>query len=265
MTTLLLSDIYAYVKARIDEISNNEDASLVTGDQAVEDLEKVIKAVTVAAVRKIHLEAPNILLKESVAFTSQSSDTEESTEGEQTRSSSSSDESDTPSTTPTAIGTQYYKHTLNAPSDFLRLVTLQMSDWSRPIQTLVGEDSAEYRKQGNIYLMGTPLRPVGALLHHGATPVIELYSCLSASATVLYARYIPEPAITTTGGVESIDIVGTLKYPCLDQITAETLRSIGRHQEAQVYDSLAVQPFRIDPDYARKNPVASERVNTVNG
>ena len=262
MTTLLLSDIYAYVKARLDEISNNEDASLVTGDQAVEDLEKVIKAVTVPAVRKIHLEAPNILLKESVAFPSSPS-TEEGNEGSQTRSSDS--DGDTPSTEPSPVGTQYYKHTLAVPSGFLRHVTLQMSDWSRPIQTLVGEDSAEYRKQGNIYLMGTPLRPVGALLHRGASPVIELYSCLSASATVLYARYIPEPAITTTNGVESIDIVGTLKHPCLDQITAETLRSIGRHQEAQAYDRLAVQPFFIDPDYARKNPVASERVNAVNG
>ena len=249
MLTLPVSDINEYVKARLDELSNNEDAQLVTGDQAVGDLEKIIEAVTVQSVRKIHLEAPNLLLKDGVAFPSASSASqqgEESLDDEQDRS--------------TAIDSHYYMHELDAPSDFLRLVTLRMSDWSRPIQTLVGEDSAEYRKQGNIYLMGTPRKPVGALVHRNGTGVIELYSCLSATATVLYAQYIPEPSIS--GTTPSVDIISTLKQPCLDQITAEVLRSIGRHQEAAVFDQLAVRPFYIDPDYARLNPPTGERFNT---
>lgn len=256
MLTLPVIDIKEYVKARLDELSNNEDAGLVTGDQAVEDLDRIIENVIVPSVRKIHLEAPNILLTGGVAFPSSS--TNQASQDENDRSSD--DEGDDASTT--IPDTQYYKREIAVPSDFLRLVTLQMSDWSRPIQTLVGEDSAEYRKQSNKYLMGTPKKPVGALLHRNGSGVMELFSCLSSTATVLYAQYIPEPSIT--GTTPSVSVVSTLKYPCLNRITAEVLRSLSRHQEASVYDALAVEPFYIDPDYRRLNPPASERFNRIN-
>lgn len=256
MLTLPVSDIKEYVKARLDEISNNDDAGLVSGDGAIEDLDKIIEAVIVPSVRKIHLEAPNILLTGGVAFPSSS--TNQASQEENDRSST--EEGDDASTT--IPDTQYHMLEIAVPSDFLRLVTLQMSDWSRPIQTLVGEDSAEYRKQSNKYLMGTPQKPVGALVHRNGTGVIELFSCLSSTATVLYAQYIPEPSIS--GTTPSVSVVSTLKYPCLNRITAEVLRSLSRHQEASVYDALAVEPFYIDPDYRRLNPPASERFNMTN-
>lgn len=256
MLTLTVSDIKDYVKARLDEISNNDDAGLVSGDGAIEDLDKIIENVIVPSVRKIHLEAPNILLTGGVAFPSSS--TNQASQGENDRASA--EEGDDASTT--IPDTQYHKIEIAVPSDFLRLVTLQMSDWSRPIQTLVGEDSAEYRKQSNKYLMGTPKKPVGALVHRNGSGVIELFSCLSSTATVLYAQYIPEPSIT--GNTPSVSVVSTLKYPCLNRITAEVLRSLSRHQEASVYDALAVEPFYIDPDYRRLNPPASERFNRTN-
>lgn len=246
MEALLYSNIKEYVKAKLDEIANNDDAQLVAGSQAVEDLDKEIETAVLPSVRKIHLDAPNVLLKGGVTFGQVS-------------------------LTPLQItGTDLYKMSFAAPSQtstFMRLVTLKMSDWKRPIQTLVAEDSAEYHKQQNIYLMGTPSRPVGALVHGNGVGTIELYSCSSGSAT-LSGQYIPEPekADVTDGGVvvdHSVQIIPTLKYPCLNQITAEVLRSLGRHQEAAVYEQLAVQPFRIDPDWARLNPIASERFNNA--
>lgn len=235
MKTLSVSNIKEYVKARLDELSNNEDAALVAGDNAVEDLDAIIVKCIVPAVRKIHLDAPNILLKDGVVF-------------------------DSVILTKTQIGgTDYYKCSFTAPQDFLRLVTLQMSDWTRPIQTLVGEDSAEYRKQGNRYLIGTPSRPVGALVHRGGSGTLELFSCSSAAATMLSSRYIPEPAISSS----NISVISTLEYPCMEQVTAEVLRSIGRYNDATVFDALAVKPFRIDPEWVRMNPADGERFNTT--
>lgn len=240
MLSLYFSDIKHYVKARLDELSNNEDAMLVANDQAVEDLEKEIEAAIIPSVRKIHLDAPNVLLKNGVAFS-------------QITVSFSA-----------ISGTDYYKGYFAVPSQtstFMRLITLKMSDWSRPIQTLVAEDSAEYRKQQNPYLMGTPQRPVGALVHGNGVGVIEMYSCSSSSAS-LSGQYVPEPEMDTDGTGDYVSIIPTLQTPCLEQITAEVLRSIGRHQEAVLHEQLALQPFRIDPDWARLNPPNGERFNS---
>ena len=237
MLSLGLSDIYTYVKSRLDELSNNDDALLVSNNQGVEDLEKEIDAVVEPAIRKIHLDAPNILLKEGNSLAG-------SDVSAQDRASVS----------------EYYIARINVPNDFLRLVTLKLNEWERPIQTLLGEDSAEYRKQQNPYLMGTPQRPVGFLTHQGqkSNGVIELYSIINNNPVITFGWYVPNPVLNNN----VVDIIETLKYPCLNQITAEVLRSLGRHQEAVVYDRLAVQPFYIDPDYARLNPPTSERFNS---
>lgn len=238
------NDIIEFVKARLDELSNNDDASLVAASTAVEDLEKIVDSCVLPAVRKIHLDAPNLLLKSGLSLSTAYS-----------------------SMSTTAItGTNYYKVniTLKTNINFLRLVTLKMSEWARPIQTLFGEDGAEYRKQGNKFLMGTPNRPAGFLLHEaGGEGLIELYSVSSSSPTLQSGMYISEPEKVAGSAGDYVYVVGTLKASCLNQITADVLRCIGRHQEAEVYDRLAIQPFNIEPDYLRKNPVMSERVNTT--
>lgn len=285
------SDIKEYVKARLDELSNNEDAMLVAGDQAVEDLEKEIEAAIIPSVRKMHLDAPNVLLKEgetvyvnNVVF-NQRADVDESSmlvvepqtlifppeggvqnvivrtvqnwevevnEGEPSRT----------------FDQEWYKYTIllyDNKIPMLRLISLQMSDWTRPIQTLVNEDSAEYRKQRNRYLRGTNTKPIGALVRIAGRPAIELYSCTSNTATLTHFEYVPEPELLPAVSPDHVEICEPLKYPCLNQITAHVLRSIGMVQEAAQYDRMAVQPFYIDPDYARLNPQAGERFNAEVG
>jgi hypothetical protein len=68
MYHLNYSDIKHYVKTRLDELSNNEDAMLVASDQAVEDLDKEIESAVLPSVRKMHLDAPNVLLKDGELF-----------------------------------------------------------------------------------------------------------------------------------------------------------------------------------------------------
>lgn len=285
MISLYLSDIKEYVKAKLDELSNNDDAMLVSSDNAVEDLDKEIKAAVLPSVRKIHLDAPNVLLRngESLMKCNCYCDTS-GRGGEQTLAvepqtlifspeggvqnaivrtvpSWTVDVSEgEPSRTFTL---DHYKYYLVLPDDFMRLITLQMDDWSRPIQTLVNEDSAEYRKQSNRFLRGTSRKPVGALVHQNGIAVAELYSCSSNVASIAYGQYVPEPSIKVYGGKEYVSVCEPLKYPCLNQITADVLRSIGMAQAAALYDRMAVQPFYIDPDYARLNPPFGERFNNT--
>jgi hypothetical protein len=286
MLSLYFSDIKHYVKSRLDELSNNDDALLVSSDQAVEDLEKEIEAAVLPSVRKIHLDAPNVLLRDGYplekypCYCEDVSDEEEEmvlTVEPQTLifppeggvqnvivRTESAWEVDVEDGEPErTLQLKYYKYFLVLPQDFLRLVTLQMSDWSRPIQTLVNEDSAEYRKQRNRYLRGTNTKPIGALVHQNGIAMAELYSCTSNVATMMFGQYIPEPYVLTYNGDKYTSICEPLKYPCLNQITAHVLRSIGRVQEAAQYDRMAVQPFYIDPDYARLNPPVGERFNTT--
>ena len=283
MLSLYFNDIKQYVKARLDELSNNEDAMLVSDSQSVEDLDKEIEASVVPSVRKIHLDAPNVLLRDgrplekfpcycenaeivdndvlvveprtlifspdggtqNVIVRTAPSWTVEVAEGERTRQ----------------LSLEYYKYFLVLPNDFMRLVTLQMSDWSRPIQTLVNEDSAEYRKQRNRFLRGTNTKPIGALVHQNGIAMAELYSCTSNMATMMFGQYVPEPSAFSYNNDSYVNVCEPLKFPCLNQITANVLRGIGRTQEAALYDRLAVQPFYIDPDYARLNPPVGERFN----
>lgn len=286
MLPLYFSDIKAYVKARMDELSNNDDAFLISSDGSVEDLEKEIEAAILPSVRKIHLDAPNVLLRDGMPLEKypcycETMDDEEvervivvepktlifppegGTQNVVVRTEPNWEVDVDEGEPERQLALEYYKYFLVLPDDFLRLITLQMSDWSRPIQTLVNEDSAEYRKQTNRYLRGTNTKPIGALVHQNGVAMAELYSCASNMATMMFGQYVPEPAAYTYNGDKYVSICEPLKYPCLNQITAHVLRSIGRNQEAVQYDRMAVQPFYIDPDYARLNPPIGERFNTT--
>ena len=287
MLPLYFSDIKHYVKARLDELSNNEDALLVQSDNAVEDLDKEIEAAVLPSVRKMHLDAPNVLLKDGYPLekfpyyceTAGRDDEDEMVlvvepktlifppEGGMqnviVRTVPSWEVDVSEGEPERTLQLEYYKYFLVLPSDFLRLVTLQMSDWDRPIQTLVNEDSAEYRKQRNRYLRGTNTKPIGALVHQNGNAMVELYSCTSNVATMMFGQYIPEPKLQAYNGDKYVGICEPLRDPCLNQITAHVLRCIGRVQEAAQYDRMAVQPFYIDPDYARLNPPVGERFNTT--
>lgn len=292
MLPLYFSDIKAYVKARMDELSNNDDAFLISSDGSVEDLEKEIEAAVVPSVRKMHLDAPNVLLRDGVEFNkdhwpyyepadNEPADTEEEDfivepqtliftpdGGIQNVNVYTTLTWHVESVNEGKAQTEYangvFKYVMKLPDDFLRLITLQMSDWSRPIQTLINEDSAEYRKQQNKYLRGTWERPIGAIVHRMPYgDFLELYCCKSNAATLRYGQYVPEPRVVNTPLGEMVPICSPLKYPCLNQITAHVLRGIGRAQEAALYDRMAVQPFYIDPDYSRLNPPVGERFNTT--
>ena len=169
MTPLPLSEIEAFVRARLDEVANG-DAGFVNADSL--NIANAVRRCAMPAIRNVHLVAPNVLL-----------------DGIRTDSMPQCSVSD-------GVGT------FKAPAGFMRLVSLRFNGWDIPVQTLVNEDSVEYRKQKNKFLRGTPRHPVAAITHASLDSgfVIEAYT-VAGSATIADFRYVPEIKITDDDNV----------------------------------------------------------------
>ena len=87
---------------------------------------------------------------------------------------------------------------IHLPDDFMRLVTFQMSDWSRAVTTAISEDDPQYELQNSRYpgIRGNPQNPVVAISMQPIGLVLDFYSCTGGeNVFVRRARYIPIPRI----------------------------------------------------------------------
>lgn len=66
--------------------------------------------------------------------------------------------------------------TITAPVDFLRLHTLKMAEWSKPVHIAISIDHPLYRNQLNKYTRGHKDKPVVVLSHIGASSTLTYYS-----------------------------------------------------------------------------------------
>lgn len=87
---------------------------------------------------------------------------------------------------------------IHLPDDFMRLVSFQMSDWSRAVTTAISEDDPQYELQSSRYpgIRGNPQKPIVAITAQPIGLVLEFYSCTAGeNVFVRRARYIPYPRI----------------------------------------------------------------------
>lgn len=108
------------------------------------------------------------------------------------------------------------------PEDFLRLVSFQMSDWSRAVSVAITEDNPLYARQSSRYggIRGCPQKPVVALVPYSTGLALEFYSCtMGDSVTVKKGTYIPMPTIKDEGGTKTIEFCEKLK-PAIVYYTA---------------------------------------------
>lgn len=87
---------------------------------------------------------------------------------------------------------------IDLPNDFLRLVTFQMSDWSRAVTEAITETHPLYAQQSSRYagVRGCPQKPVVALVSSKGGLSLEFYSCTAGEGvTVKKGEYIPMPKI----------------------------------------------------------------------
>lgn len=80
---------------------------------------------------------------------------------------------------------------INLPSDFLRLHTLKMSDWVRPIHKLFDMSSPEYKAQLYEWTRGTRTKPIGVIESGGIS-----YFSVEASDTHSVERFLYIPVFS---------------------------------------------------------------------
>jgi len=88
---------------------------------------------------------------------------------------------------------------LPLPDDFLRLLSVAVSDWRRPAR-IIADTHPDYRWQSSPFagVRGNPDRPVAVVCQRPWGRVAELYSsCGGSGVTLLHAQYVAEPHITS--------------------------------------------------------------------
>ena len=87
---------------------------------------------------------------------------------------------------------------LPLPEDFLRLLTVRLSDWRRPAR-IISDDDPSCRWQSSPFagVRGNPARPVAVVTASPAGKVVELYSSMAGpSVRLIQAQYVPCPRVT---------------------------------------------------------------------
>ena len=91
---------------------------------------------------------------------------------------------------------------LACPDDWLRLLTLKMTDWRRATHATIAEETAEYSqlRSGFIGITGNPERPaVAECVGSDDSRWLEIYT--SETGEIEKARYCPIPVPVNEGGV----------------------------------------------------------------
>lgn len=205
MKALYKKDIYAKVRALLDETAEN-DAAFILTDKDSTELNAIIDEVALLSVRNVHLGAPYWML-----------------DGEPAE------------VTNFKVGDNLVA-TLSLPNEFMRLVQVKLPSWSAPVTKVITEDSPEYRMQANKYMRGTVAKPVCALvLLADGTRGLELYSA-SETDDEVSLLILKEPKWFADG---IVSICPRLENAIIAQITGQTLLALGENERAQTYFTLS--------------------------
>ena len=86
---------------------------------------------------------------------------------------------------------------LPLPDDFLRLLSVRLSDWHRPARIITDDDPASrWQSSPFVGVRGNPARPVAVITANPAGRVAALYSSMAGpSVRLVQAQYVPSPHI----------------------------------------------------------------------
>lgn len=212
------------VRVCMDE-NRTDDALITSADIDTLKLDEIIQSKIVEGVERVHMSAPYYLLEQGHNFNQDIEDEEDSDHDD-----------DTDEVVEYANGIHWApleSGWVLLPEDFLRLVVFQMSDWERPVYSVITPDTPEYKKQRSRVkaLRGTSQRPVCALVVRPEGRALEFYSCKTTDATVTKAVYIPHTTIDEYGGV---DISEKCYTAVVYTIAALALNSMGEPERGNL-------------------------------
>lgn len=207
-----LSKILEDVRVCLDR--NQTDTALISdGDEETLQLDELIQSKVLEGVRRVHSEAPYWMLEASIA-----------------------------SNVSLVFDTQDTCGHIILPSNFMRLVLFQMSDWRYPVHEALTVTDPDYAKQRSSVkgVRGTYDRPVCALTLQVAkdapVKVLEFYSCKANTATIKQLLYMPKPTISNN---TAIDISEQCYDAVVYTIAGLTLVSCGEAEKAKVMFDIA--------------------------
>jgi hypothetical protein len=100
------------------------------------------------------------------------------------------------------------------------------------------EDSAEYAKQKNKYMMNTRERPAAFHVHHIGGEYAELYSSDDMDDELEKFLYATWPSLNSNN---MLFVSDRLKDSGMMQIAADTLAVLGENERAQQMQAMALQ------------------------
>ncbi len=124
---------------------------------------------------------------------------------------------------------------LQLPSDFMRMVALEMSDWKKPVYDFIDDTDPAYSRLQSPWrgIAGSPEQPAAAIRLRATGKVVEGYTS-GAGATIEMALYRALPSISTDGYVE----VSSLCYrSAVYRAAYLTLLTVGDEQAAAMLET----------------------------
>lgn len=202
-----VDDITRDIRVCLDQNMSSEQL-LETCDIDTLALDAIVESKIEEAVRRVHMNAPARLLEEGHNF-----------------------------------GDAIYWGDLESgwvllPEDFMRLVVFEMSDWERPVYSVITPEDPRYalQRQRIKALRGTSQKPVCVIATRPEGKVLEFYSCKSEDAYVRRAQYIPYPETDDDGGV---DISERCYTAVIYTAAALVLLSLGETEKASALSELS--------------------------
>ena len=110
------------------------------------------------------------------------------------------------------------------PPDFLRLLSVRMTDWRRPA-CIITENAPLYALQASLFqgVRGNPDRPVAVVVRYPEGLVLELYSSAAGEGTTLQrALYVPCPHFTPD---HLIDLPAALYNDIVEEVGQLTIHN----------------------------------------
>jgi len=104
---------------------------------------------------------------------------------------------------------------IEVPDDFLRLVSLKMSDWQRDVTELSIKGDELSRRQSNKFLRAGVSRPVGVLAKNDKGMYIEYYSTFEQEHKLVDFSYI---ARKTAEQIDNIQIIEAMCWLCASKV-----------------------------------------------
>lgn len=212
MKEYAVSDLVKEVKVILDR--NQESAALVPTDSDTLSQGDIIRGVIVDAARIIEEKAPLHLLAGKNILNLVAPTFE-------------------------LVGDTYVGR-IALPSDFMRLLVVQMNDWDRPAKVISSEDD-EYRLQFCKYsgARGNPHKPIAALVQSSSGDLeLELFASKSLQAKLKYGTYMIIPSISEDGNIE---ICERLKDAVVYMAAYLTCIALGDTQSAVGYKATAYE------------------------